>query len=306
MTGKELSTRIKAKAIEIGFHACGIVRAEELTEEKQFLHSWLNLNYHGSMKYMENHFNERTNPSLLLEGTQSVIIALKNYYPAEKQSHILPKIAKYAYGKDYHIIIKNQLKSLLDFIKEHHEGAEGRVFTDSAPLLERSLAQRAGLGWIGKNTMLINKQIGSFVFIGEIILNTELVYDETEIKDYCANCTKCIEACPTNAILEPHLLDARKCISYYTIENQGEIPGEFKGKFDNWIFGCDICQDVCPWNQKSIHNKEPAFKPILEIMKYSKNDWLNLDKSDFDKRFRNSPLKRSKYEGIRRNVKFID
>ncbi len=302
---KELSARIKTEAIRLGFAACGISKAAYLKDDAQRLKTYLKKNYHGKMSYMANHFDKRTDPRLLVENAKSVISVLLNYYPGEKQNDLAaPIISKYAYGKDYHYVIKEKLNELLAFIKKLNPETEGRAFVDSAPVMERAWAREAGLGWIGKHGLLINKQIGSFVFIGELIINTDLTYD-TPIKEYCGTCTRCINACPTNAIIADKTIDARKCISYLTIELKGAIPHEFTGKLSNRVFGCDICQDVCPHNSKSVPHNHEELKPIQGLLEMNKTDWYTMDKTNFNKIFKHSPLKRTGYKGIKRNLDFI-
>jgi epoxyqueuosine reductase len=258
------------------------------------------------MKYMENHFEKRLDPTLLYKGTKSVISVLLNYYTSEKQlDEKAPILSKYAYGKDYHIVVKQKLKELFDFIKIMAGNINGRTFVDSAPILEKAWAVQAGLGWIGKNGNLINKELGSFFFIGELLIDLELEYDENPVKNYCEKCERCIDACPTKAIVSPQVIDARKCISYLTIEYKGEIPEEFKGKMENRVFGCDICQDVCPFNKKANEHKLNDFKPINQVMHMTREEWHNIDKELFISLFKNSALKRSKFEGIKRNLDFL-
>lgn len=296
---------IKSKAKELGFFACGISKAEFLEEETKRIESWLNKGFHGEMGYMKNYFDKRTDPRKLFDKTKSVISVLYNYYP----KHEIPednnyKISKYAYGKDYHFVVKRKLEQLIKFLKKEAGEINARAFVDSAPVLDRVWAAKAGLGWIGKNTNLITKEQGSYFFIGEIITDLELKYDNQNVPNYCGTCTRCIDACPTKA-LKPYELDARKCISYWTIEYKGnKIPDTFKGKFSNWIFGCDICQDVCPWTRFSKPHNEPEFKPSAELLKMRKQDWENLTEEHFDKIFKNSPIKRTKYKGLMRNILF--
>jgi len=299
----QISNQIKRKALELGFSAIGISKADFLEKESKILSAWLDNGFHGEMKYMENHFEKRTDPRKLVEGSKSIISVLFNYFPEKKQIENSYKISKYAYGKDYHYVVKEKLNLLFDFINNEICKTEGRAFVDSAPVMDKVWAAKSGLGWIGKNTNLISREFGSFFFIGELILDLELDYDQ-EIKDYCGNCTKCIDACPTGAI-SPYKLDARKCISYLTIEKKEEIPEKFKGEWKNWIFGCDICQDVCPWNSKIEPHNEHAFQisDLLENMK--KEDWENLDKVNFKKIFKNSPVERTKFEGLKRNIEFL-
>ena len=305
MNKRSLHTKkIKEKALEFGFAAVGISGATFLEKESQHLKEWLDNGYHGEMQYMENHFEKRVDPRKLVEGAKSVISVLYNYYPKEKQKKDTYKISKYAYGKDYHYVVKEKLNHLLEFIKTEIPGVNGRAFVDSAPVMDKVWAAKSGLGWIGKNTNLISKEFGSFAFIGELIIDLELDYDSVSIKDYCGNCSKCIDACPTQA-LTPYVLDARKCISYLTIEKKGDLPQEIKGKWKDWIFGCDICQDVCPWNSKTKPNNEPQFQ-ISDLLKnMKKEDWHNLNKQTFQKLFKNSPVERTKFEGLIRNIKFL-
>jgi epoxyqueuosine reductase len=306
MNLSERTNIIRRKTAELGFEHCGIAKAKLLDEDARRLEQWLNKGMHGNMQYMENHFDMRIDPSKLVPGAKSVITLLLNYFPEEQQKDDIPQIAKYAYGNDYHEVIRSKLKQLLQFIKENIGEVNGRGFVDSAPVLERSWAQKSGLGWIGKNGNLINKQSGSFFFIATLITDLELIYDDGAVKDYCGTCTKCIDACPTDAILPDKVIDGSKCISYFTIElKEMLIPDEMKGKFDNWMFGCDTCQDVCPWNRFSSFTKETSFAPIPEILNFTKNDWEELTEESFKKIFQHSPLKRSKWEGIQRNLKIL-
>ena len=295
--------KIKQKALEMGFSDIGFSKAFFLEKESQRFKVWLNKGLHGEMHYMENHFEKRVDPRKLVEGAKSVISVLFNYYPEEKQPDNTYKVSKYAYGKDYHYVLKDKLYQLLTFINEEIGETKGRAFVDSAPVMDKVWAAKSGLGWIGKNTNLISKEFGSFVFIGELIIDLELNYD-SEIKDYCGTCTKCIDACPTNA-LSPYHMDARKCISYLTIENKGDIPDEFIGKLDDWVFGCDICQDVCPWNIKRTSHNEPEFEPHPDFFSLGKIDWEKLSKEHFSEIFRKSAVKRTKYEGLKRNIEFL-
>jgi epoxyqueuosine reductase len=297
---------IKAIASGLGFDHCGIAKAQLLSEDARRLEKWLSKGMHGSMQYMENHFDLRIDPSKLVPGAKSVITLLLNYFPAQQQSAEAPKISKYAFGNDYHEVIRGKLKIFLQRVKEQAGEINGRGFIDSAPVLERAWAQRAGIGWIGKNGNLINKNSGSFFFIATLIVDLELNYDDEFVKDYCGTCTRCIDTCPTDAILPGKVIDGSKCISYFTIElKDALIPGEMKGKFDDWMFGCDVCQDVCPWNRFSKATTEINFTPIPQILNLSKNDWEELTEESFKDIFKNSPLKRSKYEGIKRNLKFL-
>jgi epoxyqueuosine reductase len=301
-----LTSFLKNEAIFLGFENISIAKATELTEEARKLEQWLNKGYHGEMKYMENHFDKRIDPRKLVEGAKSVVSLMFNYFPSELQGdENTPKFAKYAYGEDYHNVLKDKLKNLLQKLKEKVGDINGRCFVDSAPVLERDWAKHSGLGWIGKNTLLITPQKGSYFFLAELILDVEFNYDEP-IKDYCGSCRKCIDACPTNAISEKgYLMDASKCISYFTIEYRAELPAELKNDFQNWAFGCDICQDVCPWNRFSKPTQETALQPATEFLKMDKKEWLELTSEVFDLIFKKSAVKRTKFEGLKRNLKFI-
>ena len=297
---------IKTIAADMGFDHCGIAKAHRLEEDARRLENWLNKGMHGTMQYMEDHFDLRIDPSKLVPGARSVITLLFNYFPAQQQPPGVPKISKYALGNDYHEVIRTKLKLFLQKIKDQVGEISGRGFVDSAPVLERSWAQNAGIGWVGKNGNLISKQGGSFFFIATLITDLELEYDAPFIKDHCGTCTKCIDACPTEAILPDKVVDGSKCISYFTIElKEALIPGAMKGKFDNWMFGCDVCQDVCPWNRFSKPTHELNFTPLPQVLHFTKNDWEELTEESFKAIFRNSPLRRSKYQGIKRNLKFI-
>lgn len=287
--------------------SCGISKAEFLEEEAPRLERWLQQNMHGEMGYMENHFDKRLDPRLLVGGAKSVISLTLNYFPEEVQSQDTgrPKISKYAYGRDYHFVIKDKLKQLLEFIREEIGEVGGRAFVDSAPVLDRAWATRSGLGWIGKNSNLITKKVGSFFFIAELIVDLELEYDHPVTTDHCGSCTACIDACPTQAIVEPMVVDGSKCISYFTIELKGNIPSEFDGKLDDWMFGCDVCQDVCPWNRFSKPHSEPLFDPHPDLLQMSKKDWEEISEDVFREVFRKSAVKRTKYEGLKRNIKFL-
>ena len=306
MTKKEQDTRfVKETAYALGFQMVGVSKAEFMEDEARKLEQWLNLNYHGEMGYMANHFDKRVNPSLLVPGAKSVISLIYNYFPEEKQHPDAPKLAKYAYGKDYHYVIKYKLKELMKMIQEELGEVSGRVFVDSAPLLERDLAKRAGLGWIGKNTMLINPKKGSFFFLAEVVVDLDLEVD-APMKDFCGTCTRCIDACPTEAIApEGYYMDGSKCISYLTIELKENIPPSFKGKMENWMFGCDICQDVCPWNRFSSPHTEPEFKPADGLLDMKHADWEELTEEVFQKVFKKSAVKRTKFSGIKRNLEFL-
>lgn len=291
-------------ALQYGFDHCGIAKAQPLDEDAHRLEKWLHQGMHGNMKYMENYFDLRVDPTKLVAGAKSVITLLKNYYPS--QSLLQNGISKYAYGKDYHEVIKASLKNLIQQLQENIGQFQGRGFVDSAPVLERSWAQKSGLGWIGKNGNLITKQSGSFFFIATLIVDVELNYDDPFAKDFCGNCKRCIEACPTEAILPDKTINGAKCISYFTIELKDEIiPKEMKGKFANWMFGCDVCQDVCPWNRFSKPNKEQAFQPLPEILNFTTKEWEELSEEAFKKIFKHSPLSRAKFKGIQRNIKFL-
>lgn len=290
----------------LGFDYCGIARVMPLDDDARRLERWLQKGMQGSMHYMENYFDLRIDPAKLVTGAKSVITLMQNYFPGEEQSAAAPKISKYAYGKDYHEVIREKLQQLLQQLKTTIGEIQGRGFVDSAPVLERTWAQRSGLGWVGKNGNLLTKQSGSFYFIATLITDLELDYDDPFAKDYCGTCTRCIDACPTEAILPGKVVDGSKCISYFTIElKEMLIPGEMQGKFDNWMFGCDVCQDVCPWNRFSKPNSETAFTPIPEILNMDTGEWIQLTESAFREIFRNSPLKRAKFSGIQRNLQFL-
>ena len=296
---------IKQLTQQYGFDYCGIAKAEPLDEDARRLEAWLNKGLHGKMQYMENHFDLRIDPSKLVPGAKSVITLLKNYYPEEAPKEPYG-ISKYALGKDYHTVIKNQLKSMMGEMQDKIGKFGGRGFVDSAPVLERSWAQKSGLGWIGRNGNLITKDSGSFFFIATLITDLELAYDDAFAKDYCGSCRRCIDACPTEAILPDKVINGSKCISYFTIELKEEIiPEEMKGKFSNWMFGCDICQDVCPWTRFSKPHNENEFTALPEILNFSTNDWEALSEEAFKKIFKHSPLSRAKLKGIQRNIKFL-
>jgi epoxyqueuosine reductase len=297
---------IRQIAGRLGFDHCGIARAQRLDDDAKRLEQWLNKGMHGSMKYMENYFDMRVDPTKLVPGAKSVITLLMNYFPEEVQAPGTYKISKYAYGGDYHEVIRAKLKHFLQQVHENIGEVQGRGFVDSAPVLERSWAQRSGAGWIGKSGNLITKGGGSFFFIATLITDLELEYDDPFAKDYCGSCTKCVDACPTDAIMENRVVDGSRCISYYTIElKEMLIPDEMAGKFDNWMFGCDVCQDVCPWNRFSRPTSEEGFKALPGVLNFSTKEWEELTEETFKSIFRNSPVKRSKYEGIRRNIKFL-
>lgn len=297
---------IRNAARELGFSHCGIARAEKLDQDAARLEKWLQKGYHGKMTYLENHFDLRIDPRRLVPGARSVITLMMNYYPAEKQQAGSPRISKYAFGQDYHEVIRERLHHLLEKMRHQIGDIHGRGFVDSAPVLERTWARRSGLGWVGKNGNLINRQSGSFYFIATLITDLHLAYDEPFATDHCGTCTRCIEACPTGAILPGKEINGSRCISYFTIELKDLlIPAEMKGKFDNWMFGCDTCQDVCPWNRFSRPNQEPGFAPIPEILNLSSREWEALNEETFRKLFRHSPLRRARYSGIRRNLQFL-
>lgn len=303
---KLYSDLIKSTTNRLGFDFCGIARAEFLEEDARRLESWLDKGMHGKMQYMENHFDLRTNPARLVPGAKSVITLLLNYFPTRQQDDSSPRIAKYAYGKDYHEVIREKLRELLAEMREKIGEINGRGFVDSAPVLERSWAQRSGVGWIGKNGNLINKGRGSFFFLATLIVDLELAYDNAYTKDYCGTCTNCIDSCPTDAILPAKVVDGSKCISYFTIELKDLlIPGDMQGKFQNWMFGCDVCQDVCPWNRFSTPTQDIAFTPLPEILNFSTAEWEAVTEESFKKIFRDSPIKRTKFQGIKRNLAFI-
>jgi epoxyqueuosine reductase len=297
---------VKQLATELGFDFCGIAKATKLDEDARRLESWLNKGMQGSMHYMERYFDLRIDPCKLVPGAKSVITLLLNYFPNEKQHNDALKISKYAYGKDYHEVIKEKLDKYIENIKSGIGDFHGRGFVDSAPVLERTWAQRSGLGWVAKNGNLINKQMGSFFFIATLITDLDLQPDEPFTKDYCGTCSRCIDACPTEAILPGKIVDGSKCISYFTIELKDMlIPNEMKGKFENWMFGCDICQDVCPWNRFSKPTNEIEFTPLPEILDLSTKEWEMMTEEKFRKMFAQSPLSRSKLKGIQRNLKFL-
>jgi epoxyqueuosine reductase len=297
---------IKAWSRELGFDYCGIARAQRLDDDARRLEAWLNKGMNGTMAYMANHFDLRIDPSRLVPGARSVITLMLNYFPAEGQPADAPKFSKYAYGEDYHEVIRAKLRELLARVRANIGEVEGRGFVDSAPVLERSWAVRSGLGWVGKNGNLLTKQSGSFFFIATLIVDLELEYDTPFAGDYCGTCRRCIDACPTEAILPNKVVDGSKCISYFTIElKELLIPDEMKGKFDNWAFGCDTCQDVCPWNRFSRPTQEQAFTPVPAILNFSTGDWEQLTEEKFREIFRNSPVKRAKFSGLRRNLRFI-
>lgn len=303
---QEQTDFIKATAFKLGFSFCGIAKAEFLQEEAPHLEEWLRRGYQGKMSYLENYFDKRLDPTLLVPGAKSVISLLYNYYPEKdlgKEDGY--KVAKYAYGEDYHFVIKDKLRVFMDEIQLKIGTVHGRAFVDSAPVMERAWAKKSGVGWVGKNSLLLNREAGSFFFLAELIIDLKLEYDGP-VKDYCGTCTACIDACPTDAITDPYVVDGSKCISYFTIELKEEIPSSVKGKFENWIFGCDICQDVCPWNRFSKPHQEQRFAPPDGFKNMTTNDWKDLTEEVFQHIFKDSPLKRTKFEGLKRNIKFLE
>ncbi|MEA5259336.1 tRNA epoxyqueuosine(34) reductase QueG [Arcicella aquatica] len=302
----QYSFLIKQKAKELGFDFCGISAAGFLEEEAPRLENWLKANQHGKMQYMENHFDKRLDPRLLVDDAKSVVSLLFNYYPAERLPEGINdlKLSKYAYGKDYHFVVKEKLQTFLAYIQEEIGEVGGRAFVDSAPVMDKAWAKKGGIGWIGKNSNIINKNQGSFFFIAELILDLPLEPDGP-VKDYCGTCTRCIDACPTDAIVEPYVVNGSKCISYYTIELKEAIPIEAQHKFENWFFGCDICQDVCPWNRFSKPHQEPQFNLHPDLANFTKSDWEEITEEVFQTIFKKSPLKRTKYAGLKRNIEFL-
>jgi len=296
---------IKQKAYELGFQSIGIAKAEFLAEEAPRFENWLKQGYHGKMSYMENHFDKRLDPTKLVPGAKSVISLSYNYYPEKQQVKDTYKIAKYAYGKDYHFNIKDKLRLLFNYIQEAIGDISGRVFTDSAPVLERAWARRSGIGWEGKHSLIIQKDKGSFFFLAEIILDLELEYDTPFATDHCGRCTNCIDACPTEAILPNKTIKANQCISYLTIELKDELPADMRGKFQDWMFGCDVCQDVCPWNKFSLPHQEPFFDPHPDLLQMTKQDWEEITEDVFKDIFKKSAVKRTKYSGLKRNIEFL-
>jgi len=303
---KEKSTAfIKSRALELGFSFCGISKAEFLSDEAPKLEAWLKRNYQGKMSYLENHFDKRLDPTLLVPGAKSVVSLIYNYYPQQNLEQ--PdgfKVAKYAYGEDYHFVVKDKLKILLEDIQREIGEVQGRAFVDSAPVMERAWAKRSGIGWVGKNSLLLNKQMGSFFFLAELIIDLDLNYD-SPVKDFCGTCTACMDACPTDAIPEPYVVDGSKCISYFTIELKEEIPADVRGKFQNWIFGCDICQDVCPWNSFSKPHQEDRFNANPQLASMAKQEWKEITNDVFEVLFKKSPVKRTKLDGLKRNIRFV-
>lgn len=307
MNPTDIKQLIKRKASELGFFYSGFSKATFLEDEAPRLEDWLNKNYQGKMAYMANHFDKRLDPRLLVDDAKTIISFLINYFPEEKQTDSnAPKISKYAFGEDYHFVIKDKLNALIQFMKDEIGEINGRAFVDSAPVMDKAWAKKSGLGWIGKNSNIIHPKEGSFFFIAEIIVDLEIEPDGP-IKDYCGTCTRCIDACPTEAIVEPYVVDGSKCISYLTIELKDELlPNEFKGKMENWMFGCDICQDVCPWNRFSKAHHEERFKPSFSLLNLTNKDWIDLEKETFNELFKKSAVKRTKFEGLKRNIRFLD
>jgi epoxyqueuosine reductase len=299
------SKQIKEHAKRLGFLSCGISKAGFLEDEAPRLEQWLAQGHHGSMTYMERNFDKRLDPTKLVPGAKSVVSLLYNYYPSDKQSDKeAPKLSKYAYGKDYHFVVKEKLKELMHSIEEEIGEVSGRAFVDSAPVLDKAWAAKGGLGWLGKHTNLISKKTGSFFFIAELIIDLPLEAD-TPVTDHCGSCTACIDACPTDAIIAPYQVDGSKCISYFTIELKEAIPQEVKGQFDNWAFGCDVCQDVCPWNRFSTPHQEPELEPSLELMNLTKNDWHEITEVVFNRLFEKSAVQRTQFSGLKRNLDFL-
>ncbi|MCK5730795.1 MAG: tRNA epoxyqueuosine(34) reductase QueG [Draconibacterium sp.] len=303
----QIPKSIKAKAKSLGLLECVIIPADSLYEEKEPFTNWLNNNMHGEMSYMARNIEKRLDPRLLHENAKTIIVVLQNYFPKNlQQDSTAPMLSKYAYGTDYHFVMKDKLKELLKFIQQEFPNCKGRPFVDSAPILERAWAKKAGLGWIGKNSNLISVEHGSFFFIGELILDIELPFDDIKlVHDHCGNCTRCIDACPTKAIVASRIVDAKKCISYQTIELRGDLDESLKGKFENRVFGCDICQDVCPWNLKSKPHNESNFKPHQKLLQLKKEDWHAIEKPLFNELFKNSAVKRTGFKGLKRNLEFI-
>lgn len=305
MNPPEISSFIKKEAEKLGFLSCGIAKARYLEEEAPRLEAWLKNNHQASMSYMENHFDKRLDPRKLVDGAKSIISLSLNYFPKEVQSQKDYLISKYAYGEDYHFVIKRKLKLLMEAIREKIGEVNGRAFVDSAPVMDKVWAKEAGLGWIGKHSNLLSKKLGSFFFLAELIIDLECDYDTPMNTDHCGTCTKCIDACPTQAIIEPYVVDANKCISYLTIELKDEFPTEMKNTYNNWIFGCDVCQDVCPWNRFSLPTMIDEFIPTGEWFYYTKKDWEELKQESFEVLFKHSAIKRTKYEGLMRSIRVV-
>ena len=307
MQEKKNSEIIRKEAKRLGFSYIGFSKAQKLEEEAQRLEDWLQQGMHGKMSYMENHFEKRLDPGKLVPGAKSVISLLYNYYTDKRQTYeSAPKISKYSFGKDYHFVLKRKLKDLLTFMRENIGEVSGRVFVDSAPVMEKAWAKKSGIGWVGKNANIIHPKSGSFFFLAELIIDLPLEYDGP-IKDYCGSCTACIDACPTDAIVDPYVVDGSRCISYFTIELKDEIiPNEMKGKFENWAFGCDICQDVCPWNRFSKEHSEPDFEAKEQMLNMTKKEWQEITEDVFQELFKKSPIKRTKFKGLKRNISFLN
>jgi len=305
VSAQKHSQAIKAEARRLGFLSCGISKAVFLEEEAPRLERWLQDGMHGEMTYMENHFDKRLDPTKLVDDAKSVISLLLNYFPETTQEGETYKISKYAYGQDYHHVLKSKLRKLQEYIQENIGAVHGRAFVDSAPVLDKAWAAKSGLGWIGKHSNLLTQQVGSFYFIAELILDIDLEYD-TPVTDHCGTCTACIDACPTEAIVAPYVVDGSKCISYFTIELKNELPVTMRGTFDDWIFGCDVCQDVCPWNKFSKAHKEPLFNPHPELLSMTKQDWEEITEDVFKKVFKGSAVKRTKFSGLKRNIRFLE
>ncbi len=307
MDNKVLSKKIKQEALRLGFADCGFAHAGSLPGHAEKLRSWLEKGYHAGMGYMVNHFEKRTDPTLLVEGTRTVISLIYPYYTERKQQDPeAPILSKYAYGTDYHFVMKDKLRKLFLFIRSLRPEAEGRLFVDSAPVLDRAWAVKAGLGWIGKNSNLISRKAGSFVFIGEILINIELPHEAVPENDFCGSCTRCIEACPTEAILPERTIDSNRCISYHTIEHKDLIPEELEGKLENRVFGCDICQDVCPWNRQALLHTEPEFEPSVELLQLNKKEWASMEEEQYERLFEKSPVKRAGLEKLRKTITFLN
>ncbi len=302
---QKYSQFIKTEATRLGFLSCGISKAGFLEDQAPRLESWLRRGMHGEMTYMENHFDKRLDPTKLVDGAKSVVSLLLNYFPSQTQKTDTYQISKYAYGQDYHFVIKDKLKELLFSIQNEIGQVNGRAFVDSAPVLDKAWAARSGLGWIGKNSNLLTQKTGSFYFIAELVVDIDLEYDHA-VTDHCGTCTACLDACPTEAIVAPYVVDGSKCISYFTIELKGNLPVEMKGKFNDWAFGCDICQDVCPWNRFSKPHREPLFDPHPDLLSMTRQDWQEITEDTFRKVFKNSAVKRTKFEGLTRNLRFLE
>ncbi len=298
-----MHNEIKDKAFDLGFDLCGIAPVRSLEEYRDKIDYWIDRRFHAGMFYMERNIEKRINPALMVDGAQSVVVTGMNYYRKYKPGDDKPVFSRYALGQDYHSVLKDRLQILLDFIKEKHPGTEGRVFVDTAPVLERGWAVAAGLGWAGKNSMVINKSIGSFFFIGVVIINTRMEYDSPETKDYCGNCRKCIDTCPTGAILENRMINSNRCLSYLTIENKGDIQEEYIDKKGQKVFGCDICQEVCPWNNKAKETTIKEFDPLPEILNYTAENWKNITEEEFNRIFKTTAIMRAGYEGFMRNIR---